>query len=163
VVSSGGATTGTLLNGGHETVLRGGRSSGTDILSGGGEIVSSGGSALTTTISGGTLEVASGGTASGVLFSSGGILQLDASSHLSGAVSGFHSGGEIDLRGLAFSSSSSTLTWKQTTSGANATGTLTVNLLPRGAEKGVRRAQPKLVCEIAFRGWTADADPPGLL
>jgi autotransporter passenger strand-loop-strand repeat protein len=77
-------------------------------------------------LSGGTLEVASGGTASGVVFSSGGILQLDASSHLSGTISGFHLGEEIDLRGLAFSSSSSTLTWKQTTSGANASGTLTV-------------------------------------
>jgi bifunctional non-homologous end joining protein LigD len=28
--------------------------------------------------------------------------------------------------------------------------------LPRGAEKGVRWAHPKLVCEIEFRGWTAD-------
>jgi bifunctional non-homologous end joining protein LigD len=27
---------------------------------------------------------------------------------------------------------------------------------PRGAGKGVRWAQPKLVCEIEFRGWTAD-------
>jgi autotransporter passenger strand-loop-strand repeat protein len=100
--------------------------SGTDILSGGGEIVSSGGSALATVISGGTLKVASGGTASGVVFSSGGILLLDASLHLSGTISGFHLGDEIDLRGLAFNSSSSTLTWKQTTSGANASGTLTV-------------------------------------
>jgi hypothetical protein len=49
-----------------------------------------------------------------------------ASSHMSGTISGFHLGEEIDLRGLAFSSSSSTLTWKQTTSGANASGTLTV-------------------------------------
>jgi hypothetical protein len=70
--------------------------------------------------------VASGGTASGVVFSSGGILQLDASSHLSGTISGFHLGDAVDLRGLAFNSSSSTLTWKQTTSGANASGTLTV-------------------------------------
>jgi hypothetical protein len=45
---------------------------------------------------------------------------------MSGTISGFHLGEEIDLRGLAFSSSSSTLTWKQTTSGANASGTLTV-------------------------------------
>ena len=93
-------------------MLRGGRSSGTDILSGGGEIVSSGGLALATVISGGTLEVASGGTASGVVFSSGGILQLDASSHLSGTISGFHLGEKIDLRGLAFNSSSNTLSWK---------------------------------------------------
>jgi bifunctional non-homologous end joining protein LigD len=28
--------------------------------------------------------------------------------------------------------------------------------LPSGAEKGVRWARPKLVCEIEFRGWTAD-------
>jgi bifunctional non-homologous end joining protein LigD len=28
--------------------------------------------------------------------------------------------------------------------------------LPKGADKGVRWAQPKLVCEIEFRGWTAD-------
>jgi hypothetical protein len=63
--------------------------------------------------------VSHGGTASGVVFSSGGILQVDASSHLSGTISGFHLGEEIDLRGLAFSSSSSTLTWKQTTSRSN--------------------------------------------
>jgi hypothetical protein len=44
----------------------------------------------------------------------------------SGAISGFHLGEEIDLRGLAFSSSASTLPWKQTTSGAHASGTLTV-------------------------------------
>ncbi len=30
------------------------------------------------------------------------------------------------------------------------------NPLPKGVEKGVRWAQPKLVCEIEFRGWTAD-------
>jgi autotransporter passenger strand-loop-strand repeat protein len=110
VVSSGGKTSGTVLRSGQEILSRGAVASGT-VISGGGEIVSSGGSA----ISGGTLEVASGGTASGVVFSSGGILQLDASSHLSGTVSGFHLGDEIDLRGLAFSSSSSTLSWKQTT------------------------------------------------
>jgi bifunctional non-homologous end joining protein LigD len=28
--------------------------------------------------------------------------------------------------------------------------------LLKGADKGVRWAQPKLVCEIEFRGWTAD-------
>jgi bifunctional non-homologous end joining protein LigD len=30
------------------------------------------------------------------------------------------------------------------------------NPLPKGVHKGVRWAQPKLVCEIEFRGWTAD-------
>jgi bifunctional non-homologous end joining protein LigD len=30
------------------------------------------------------------------------------------------------------------------------------NSLPAGAEKGVRWAQPKLVCEVEYRSWTAD-------
>ena len=30
------------------------------------------------------------------------------------------------------------------------------NALPAGAEKGVRWATPQLVCEVEFRGWTAD-------
>ena len=154
VVSSGGTTSGTRLTGGQEIVSRGGRSSGTDILSGGGEIVSSGGSALATTISGGTLEVASGGTASGVVFSSGGILQLDSSSHLSGTISGFHLGDEIDLRGLAFSSSSSTLTWKQTTSGANASGTLTV-------KEGTSSTTLTLVGSYTVSNFSATSDGRG--
>jgi autotransporter passenger strand-loop-strand repeat protein len=99
-------------------VLRRGHATGTVISSGGYELVSSGGTTVATHISGGTLEVASGGTASGIVFSRGGTLQLDTGSHLSGTISGLHFGEEIDLRGLAFSSSSSTLTWKQTTSGA---------------------------------------------
>jgi autotransporter passenger strand-loop-strand repeat protein len=125
VVSSGGTTSGAILSGGQETVLRGGHASGTVISSGGYEIVSSGGTAVATHISGGTLEVESGGTASGLIFSSGGTLQLDSGSHLSGTISGFHLGEAIDLRGLAFSSSSP-LSWTQKTSGANASGTLTV-------------------------------------
>jgi autotransporter passenger strand-loop-strand repeat protein len=154
IVSSGGATSGTRLSGGQEIVLRGGRSSGTDILSGGGEIVSSGGSALSTVISGGTLEVASGGTASGVVFSSGGTLQLDSSSHLSGAVSGFHLGDQIDLRGLAFISSGSTLSWKQTTSGANASGTLTV-------KEGTSSMSFTLVGSYAVANFSATSDGHG--
>jgi fibronectin-binding autotransporter adhesin len=126
IVSSGGSTTGTLLRGGQETVLRGGNATGTVISSGGFELVSSGGTAVATHISGGLLEVASGGTAGGVIFSSGGSLQLYSGAHLSGTISGFHLGETIDLRGLAFSSSSSTLSWTQKTSGANASGTLTV-------------------------------------
>jgi autotransporter passenger strand-loop-strand repeat protein len=124
-ISSGGTTSGTLL-GGQETVLGGGRASGSIVSSGGYELVSSGGTAIATVISGGKLEVASGGSASGVVFSSGGMLQVDSGGHVSGAISGFHLGDEIDLRGLAYSSGSSTLTWKQTTTGANASGTLTI-------------------------------------
>jgi autotransporter passenger strand-loop-strand repeat protein len=94
-------------------------------MNGGTELVSSGGTAVATAISGGTLEVASGGTASGVAFSSSGTLQLDSGSHISGAISGFHSGGAIDLRELAYAGTS-TASWTQLTSGSSASGTLTV-------------------------------------
>jgi hypothetical protein len=43
-----------------------------------------------------------------------------------GTISGFHLGDQIDLRGLAFTSGKDTLSWTQLTSGANASGTLTV-------------------------------------
>jgi hypothetical protein len=59
----------------------------------------------------------------------------------SGTISGFHLGEAIDLRGLAFSSSSSTLTWKQTTSGANASGTLTVRVPRRSPWSAATRRQ----------------------
>jgi autotransporter passenger strand-loop-strand repeat protein len=127
IVSSGGTTLGTLLASGQETVLRGGHATGTVVSSGGYDLVSSGGTAIATTISGGTLEIAAGGTASGVVFSSsGGTLHLDSGSRLTGTISGFHLGDAINLGGLAFNASSSTLSWTQKTSGANASGTLTV-------------------------------------
>jgi autotransporter passenger strand-loop-strand repeat protein len=153
VVLSGGKTSSTVLRGGQEILSRGGVATGT-VISSGGEIVGSGGSAIATTISGGTLEVASGGTTSGVIFSSGGTLQLDSGSHLSGTISGFHLGEEIDLRGLAFSSSSSTLTWKQTTSGANASGTLTV-------KEGTSSTTLTLVGSYAVSNFSATSDGHG--
>jgi autotransporter passenger strand-loop-strand repeat protein len=125
IVSSGGTTSNTLLAGGQETVMRSGHATGTIISSGGYELVSSGGTAVATAISGGTLEVASGGTASGVAFSSSGTLQLDSGSHISGAISGFHSGGTIELRELTYAGTS-TASWTQLTSGSSASGTLTV-------------------------------------
>ena len=81
---------------------------------------------MATHITGGTLEVASGGTASGVVFSSGGMFQLDSGGQVSGAISGFHLGDAIDLRGLAYNSGSSTVSWTQLTTGTSASGTLTV-------------------------------------
>jgi autotransporter passenger strand-loop-strand repeat protein len=116
--------------------------------------VSSGGTAVATHISGGTLEVVSGGTASGVVFSSGGTLQLDSSSHLSGTISGFHLGDAVDLRGLAFSSSSSTLTWKQTTSGADASGTLIV-------KEGTSSTSLTLVGSYTVSNFSATSDGHG--
>ncbi len=54
------------------------------------------------------------------------MLQLDSGGHVSGTISGFHLGDKIDLKGLAYNSGSSTLSWTQKTSGTNASGTLTV-------------------------------------
>jgi hypothetical protein len=45
---------------------------------------------------------------------------------LSGAISGFHSGDAIEVEGLAYISGSSTVSWTQKTSGATASGVLTV-------------------------------------
>jgi hypothetical protein len=54
------------------------------------------------------------------------MLKLDSGSHLSGTISGFHLGDAIDLGGLAFNASSSTLSWTQKAIGTKASGTLTV-------------------------------------
>src|SRR6516164_6909809 len=54
------------------------------------------------------------------------MLQVDSGGHVSGTISGFHLGDEIDLRGLAYNSGSSLVSWTQKTSGANASGTLTI-------------------------------------
>ena len=78
-------------------------------------------------ISGGTLDVAPGGTASRVFFAGGGRLQLDALSQFGGVISGFDLGDQIDLRSLAYSPASSTVSWTQLTSGANASGALSVD------------------------------------
>jgi hypothetical protein len=87
----------------------------------------SGGTAAATTISGGTLEVTSGASGGNVTFASGGILQLDSLMAFGGTISGFHLGDAIDLRSLGFTSGSTNLSWTQLTSGANASGTLTVS------------------------------------
>jgi hypothetical protein len=62
-----------------------------------------------TTISGGTLEVTSGADGGHVIFSSGGILQLDALMAFGGTISGFTLGDAIDLRGLAYTSGTTSL------------------------------------------------------
>jgi hypothetical protein len=81
-------------------------------------------------------------------------LQLDSGSHLSGTISGFHLGEAIDFRGLAFSSSSSTLSWKQTTSGANASGTLTV-------KEGTTSTTLTLVGSYTVSNFSATSDGHG--
>jgi hypothetical protein len=71
--------------------------------------------------------VTSGANGGNVTFASGGILQLDSLMAFGGTISGFTLGDEIDLRGLAYTSGITKLSWTQLTSGANASGTLTVS------------------------------------
>jgi len=126
VVSAGGLALSTTISSGG-TQYDYGSASGTIVSSGGFEYVVSGGTAASTTISGGTLEVTSGANGGNVTFASGGILQLDSLVAFGGTISGFHLGDDIDLRGLAFTSGTTNLSWTQLTSGANASGTLTVS------------------------------------
>ncbi len=131
VILNGGLASGTIFSsGGTEAVFSGGRTTSALVTTGGLEDVASGGLASATVISGGTLEVASGGaTGSGAVtfaVSGGGILQLDDSVHYGGLVAGFGQPDFIDLRDIAFNSATTTLSWTQVTSGANASGTLTV-------------------------------------
>jgi autotransporter passenger strand-loop-strand repeat protein len=110
--------------------MSGGVDIGANINSAGFEVVSSGGTASSAIISGGTLEIMSGGsTGSGAVtfaVSGGGILQLDDSVHFGGLVAGFGKPDFLDLRDIAFTSAT-TLSWTQVTSGASASGTLTVS------------------------------------
>jgi trimeric autotransporter adhesin len=122
-----GTASGTILSGGTEYVLAGGTASGTTVLNGGHEVVSSGGFTDATALSGGTLEVASGSSAGAILFSDSGTLQLDALMAFGGTISGFTLGDDIDLRGLGFTSGAINLSWTPLTSGADASGTLTVS------------------------------------
>jgi hypothetical protein len=111
-------------------VLSGGIDSGAVVNSGGTEIIFSGGLGRSVVVSGGTLEVRSGGStgSSAVTFAAGGggTLQLDDSVHFGGLVAGFGQPDLLDLRDIAFNSGV-TLSWTQLTSGANASGTLTVS------------------------------------
>jgi autotransporter passenger strand-loop-strand repeat protein len=118
---------GTIISAGEQIVEAGAVANGMTVDSGALEYIASRGTAVGTTISGGTLEVTSGATGGNVTFASGGILQLDSLVAFGGTISGFHLGDEIDLRGLAYTSGTTNLSWTQLTSGANASGTLTVS------------------------------------
>jgi autotransporter passenger strand-loop-strand repeat protein len=126
-ISSGGTAVATVIsNGGSATVSSGGTANGTVVSSGGAEYVSSGGTLTGATLSGGFLEIRSGGTAgaSEIDFTSaGGTLQLDDSQHFSGVISGFGVPGGIDLRDIAFNSTTTTLGY----SGNTSSGVLTVS------------------------------------
>jgi hypothetical protein len=97
------------------------------VANGGFELVESGSIDSGVTISGGTFDVASGGsTGSGpVTFASsgGGTLQLDASVSFGGLVAGFGAPDHLDLRDIAFGSSTS-VSFVEAAGGTS--GTLTV-------------------------------------
>jgi autotransporter passenger strand-loop-strand repeat protein len=120
---SGGA----IVSAGEQIVEAGAAATAMTVDSGGLDYLVSGGTAVGTTISGGTLEVTSGASGGNVTFASGGILQFDSLMAFGGTISGFTLGGAIDLRGLAYTSGTTNLSWTQLTSGANASGTLTVS------------------------------------
>jgi autotransporter passenger strand-loop-strand repeat protein len=121
--------------GGHEFVASGGSADGTVIDSGGFAYVASGGSINGATISGGTLDLACGASVvSGALtvtFSGGGELILNDAVQFGGLVAGFSGTDRINLVDIPYVASGgwgspTTLSWTQLTSGANASGTLTV-------------------------------------
>jgi autotransporter passenger strand-loop-strand repeat protein len=118
---------GTIISAGEQIVEAGAAASNMTVDSGGLDNLVSGGTAVGTTISGGTLEVTSGASGGNVTFASGGILQLDSLMTFGGTISGFTLGDAIDLRSLGFTSGTTKLSWSQLTSGANASGTLTVS------------------------------------
>jgi autotransporter passenger strand-loop-strand repeat protein len=127
-VEAGGTANATTLSGGFEDVLSAGAASGT-IIKGGYEYVFAGGTASATIISAGTFEIASGGsTGTGpITFSGGGTLLLDDAVHFGGLVAGFNVPADrLDLLNIAYISGTTTSSWTQLTSGANASGTLTI-------------------------------------
>jgi autotransporter passenger strand-loop-strand repeat protein len=125
-----GIASGTVLNGGTETVSGNGQLAIEQLAlvnSGGLELVTASGTLTSATISGGTVEIGTTGQLSGTASfatSGGGTVQLDqAISYASGGavVTGFTSGDDIDFRAIAFSGS--VLSWNQGTG----SGTLTVS------------------------------------
>jgi autotransporter passenger strand-loop-strand repeat protein len=127
IVEAGATETGAMVSsGGNQTVL--GTANGTVLSTGGIEYVLAGGTASGITISGGYADVLSGGIVSGtVTFVSGGELVLHDSVAFGGLVAGFAVPDSLDLVDIPYVSGTTTLSWTQLTSGANASGTLTVS------------------------------------
>jgi autotransporter passenger strand-loop-strand repeat protein len=126
----GVASATTILNGGTEYVSAGGSTVAAIIDSGGSVIVAAGGSVDGITISGGTLELASGasvGSEDLTFAGSGGDLVLNNA--FDGLVAGFGPSDGIDVVDVPYVATGLTKTtvrWTQTTSGADASGTLAV-------------------------------------
>jgi len=122
---SGGVARGTLISGGNEQILSSGRAVGVTVEGGGSLVVSSGGMVNGATISGATAEIQSGGLTgtSPITYAGGAALILDASANFSGTIAGFTAGDYLDLRDIAFGSTTS---MSFVEAGNNLSGTLTV-------------------------------------
>ena len=123
-VLAGGTASGTTANGGNEQVLSGGTISDTTVSNGGYLVVFAGGTINGATISGATIEIASGGLtgSNAISYGGGAALILDAAVSFGGKIAGLALGDYLDLRDVAFSSST-TFGY----SGNTASGTLTVS------------------------------------
>jgi autotransporter passenger strand-loop-strand repeat protein len=160
---------GTVLNGGIEILSA---LSATEQLalvnSGGLELVSSGGILASATISGGTVEIGSGGQlfgAASFATSGGGTVQLDQAISFASAgavISGFTLGDFIDFRAVGFTSGATSAIWNQLTSGANASGTLTVSSGGVSADITLlgQYVQANFKISDDTHGGTVVADPP---
>jgi autotransporter passenger strand-loop-strand repeat protein len=129
-LKSGGSAAGLMVGSGGEAVVFG-TASGLTVGSGGRDYVEAGGTANGTTISsGGMLDLTSGSSAGATpttfAGSSGGLLVLNDSMHFGGLVAGFSGADQIDLADIPYVARTTTFNWSQTTTDANASGTLTV-------------------------------------
>jgi autotransporter passenger strand-loop-strand repeat protein len=136
-IEDGGTANATVLSGGFSYVLPGGTASGTIISSaeglGGYEYVLPGAVANDMMIEDGGLSIGSGASADLVTFSSffqSGSLALDDSVHFGGLVADFGvdtTKDLLDLLDIPYISGTTTSSWTQLTSGANASGTLQIS------------------------------------
>src|SRR5207237_4372674 len=122
---TGGVASGTIINGGNEQILSGGSAVGATVEGGGFLVISSGGTVNGATISGATMEIQSGGLtgANPITYSGGAALVLDASANFSGTIANFKTGDFLDLKDIAFGSSTS---MSFVEAGNNLSGTLSV-------------------------------------
>jgi autotransporter passenger strand-loop-strand repeat protein len=167
-----GGASGTVLNGGTEIVSGQQFASAVEqralVNNGGLELVESRGILDSATISGGTVEIGGGGQLSGTAsfaISGGGTVQLDQAISYASAgavVSGFTLGDFIDFRVVGYTSGATSATWNQLTSGANASGTLTVSSGGTSADITLlgQYLQGNFKISDDTHGGTVVADPP---
>ena len=125
VLSGGTASAMTASGAGADIVVLGGSAVGATVDSGGFLLVSSGGAINGATITGATLEIESGGLigSNPITYAGGAALILDASANFAGKIAGFTLGDFLDLKDIAFGSSTS---MGFVEAGNNLSGTLTV-------------------------------------